>query len=241
MIQVQEHRWEHLVKLGDIRSKSFVVSPTTDRLVHECSFSLSALEYTDWSIANGTIRPGLMKAYPLNLAEQSPQIGYTVPDPSFPYNSTFSINYLDMNNMKNILKDALAPVRFGTVQTNAPLYNSPDIPGMMANISTAMSYRMLNGPNSTVTRVPVLNQQTMITVRWAWISFPAILVFTMCLFLFVIIYQTRRAEHLIWKSSLTPLLLSQESYPMSMASQKPIWTQSYLKARTAVITNHLVE
>ncbi|KAK8094662.1 hypothetical protein PG997_001347 [Apiospora hydei] len=112
---------------------------------------------------------------------------------------------------------------------------------MMANISAAMSYRMLSGPNSTATRVPVLNQQVMITVRWAWISLPALLVFTMCLFLAVIIYQTHRAEHLIWKSSLTPLLLSQDSYPMSMASQKPIWIQSYLKARTAVITNHLVE
>ncbi|KAK7948107.1 uncharacterized protein PG986_008993 [Apiospora aurea] len=199
------------------------------------------MKYTGWTIANGTINPGLTKAYSLNLTEQGPQIGYTVLDPAFHHNSTFSINYLDMNNMKNILEDVLAPIPFGTVRLNAPLYNSPDIPEMMANISSAMSYRMLSGPNSTVTRVPVLNQQVMITVRWAWISLPALLVFTMCLFLVVIIYQTHRAEHLIWKSSLTPLLLSQESYPMSMASQKPIWTQSYLKARTAVITNHLVE
>ncbi|KAK7977398.1 hypothetical protein PG988_004888 [Apiospora saccharicola] len=111
----------------------------------------------------------------------------------------------------------------------------------MANISKSMSYRMLSGPNATVTNVPVLKEQIVITVRWVWISLPAALLVAMCLFLLVIIYQTHRAEHLIWKSSLTPLLLSQESYPMSRAGQKPLWTRSYLKMRTAVITNHLTD
>ncbi|KAK8094663.1 hypothetical protein PG997_001348, partial [Apiospora hydei] len=88
--------------------------------VYDCSFSLSVLEYTGWTIANGTINPGLIEAYSLNLTEPGPQIGYTVLDPAFPYNSTFSINYLDMNNMKNILEDVLAPIPFGTVRLNAP-------------------------------------------------------------------------------------------------------------------------
>ncbi|KAK8133807.1 hypothetical protein PG984_005819 [Apiospora sp. TS-2023a] len=209
--------------------------------VHECTYTLTAVEYTNWSVINGIITPGLMKTYPLNLTHSRGLYEYTVLDPAFPYNSTFMISFTDKRNIREILEEAFVPASTGSVLLNVPLYNSPDIPMTMTNVSMAMSWRMLSGPNATVTRVPVLEPQTVITVRWVWISLPAVLVFTMCLFLLVIIYQTHHAQHLIWKSSLTPLLLSQESYPMSRAGQKPLWTRSYLKMRTAVITNHLTD
>ena len=43
--------------------------------IHECTFSLSALEYTGWSVTNGTISPGLVKAYPLNHTKPGPLAG----------------------------------------------------------------------------------------------------------------------------------------------------------------------
>ncbi|KAK7921262.1 hypothetical protein PG985_009284 [Apiospora marii] len=233
-----------LLRFGVIRFAPNFASYSTWKdgmKVHECTYALSAFEYSDWSITNGTINPGLTKAYPLNLTEPGYPSGYTVLDQTFPHNRTFSVNFMDMNNMRQILEDALAPAPPDSVRLNVLLYDSADIPATMANISKSMSHRMLSGPNATVTNVPVLKEQIVITVRWAWISLPTALVAAMCLFLLVIIYQTHRAEHLIWKSSLTPLLLSQESYPMSRAGQKPLWTRSYLKMRTAVITNHLTD
>ncbi|KAK8087136.1 hypothetical protein PG994_002110 [Apiospora phragmitis] len=172
-----------LFRLRAIRFTSNFANSSTwkDGLkVHECKFTLSALEYTDWSITNGTISPGRMDAYPLNLTKPGFLVGYTVLGPAaFPYNSTFSVNFVDLNDMRQILGDALAPAPPNSVQLNVPLYNSPDIPATLANISKAMPYRMLSGPNATVARVPVLTQQIVITVRWAWIALPAVLVFTM--------------------------------------------------------------
>lgn len=209
--------------------------------VHECTFALNAIEYTNWSVTNGTISLGLTKPCPLNNTAPGYLDGYTVLDSSFPYNRTFIIHVIDIRNIRWILGDAFAPASTGTVLLNIPLYESPGIPKTMTIVSMAMSWRMLSGPNATVTRVPVLDQQIVITVRWVWISLPAVLVFSMCLFLLVMIYQTHYAEHLVWKSSLRPLLMSQESYTMSRAGQKPIWTRAYLRMRTAVVTNHLTK
>ncbi|KAK8073452.1 hypothetical protein PG994_004351 [Apiospora phragmitis] len=81
----------------------------------------------------------------------------------------------------------------------------PNISATVTGVATAVSYRMIAGPNANITRVPVLNDEVIIVVRWVWISLPATLVCASCLFLLLIIYRTNRAENLIWKSSLTPL------------------------------------
>ena len=187
--------------------------------IYECTYTLAAVEYTNWSVANGTVSMGLMKTYPLTFREADRQTlleEYTVMDPAFPYNSTFIINYMDRLNIRKILEAAFAPAPASTNSflPKDTLNHSSDIQETMNNISIAMSWRMLSRPNSTVTRVPVLDRQVFITVRWAWISLPAALVFAMWLFLLVTIYQTYHAEHLIWKSSSTPLLLSRKSYVM---------------------------
>ncbi|KAK7928383.1 hypothetical protein PG985_005381 [Apiospora marii] len=222
--------------------------------IYECAFKLCAVEYTDWIVIHGTIRPGTTTTYQLlppntTQTEIDWQRGnllwaYRVLNPTFPYNKTFIINGGDYGNIARILQGMYGvpdqEVRnFGS--TTAVLYDSLDIPATMTNISAAISYSMLNGPNATVTPVDVLDEVVIIEVRWAWLTLPATLVLAASIFLVAIIYRTHRAEHLIWKSSLTPLLLSQESYPVLSAGQKPLWTRSYLKARTAVIVNHLTK
>ncbi|KAI0125426.1 hypothetical protein BJ170DRAFT_727395 [Xylariales sp. AK1849] len=62
-----------------------------------------------------------------------------------------------------------------------------------------------------------------------------------CLILLSTIYLTHGAEQLIWKSSLTPILLSETSWPLSTAGQRPPWLNAQLEARTVVIANHLTK
>lgn len=249
-----------LLEFGVARLPSETTSWKEGKLIYECKFELSAEEYTGWNVTNGTVYPGSATAYPVSYSEHNPTDGvgmmawYTASDPAFAHDKRFGINTLDSTHASKIFiaaisADAADQSNRGSqgVQAyladsvNLALYNSLDIPATMANISSAVSYRMLTGPNATTTDVPVFNQDVVIVIRWAWISLPAALVLFTCLFLLAIVYRTHRAEHLIWKSSLTPLLLSKESYPMSSAGEKPFWTRSYLQTRTAVIVNHLTK
>ncbi|KAK7957261.1 uncharacterized protein PG986_006483 [Apiospora aurea] len=218
--------------------------------IHECTIKLCAIEYADWYVTHETIHPGLMQAYPMNnitrledMLQGEDMMRFTVPDPAFSYNRTYGMTIDNVATLNMILEKSLISTLQGQVLDSpaTPLFQSPDVPATVANLSAALSYRMLGGPNATVTAVPVLDDVLVITVRWAWISLPAGLVVAACLFLLAVIYRTRRAEHLVWKSSLTPLLLSQEPYPVLRAGQRPLWTRSYLKARTAVIVNHLTK
>lgn len=208
--------------------------------VYDCAFELSAAEYTGWRMVNGTLISGTRTPYAVNLTQPGPMLGYTVLDTTFKYNQTFYINYLDVNNLKDKLEDAFKPAEPNIVAlSSVALYISQDIPTSIANISTAITDRMLSGPNATEIAGRVLAQVTFISVQWGWMSLPAALVVASCAFLAAVMLLTHRAEQLIWKSSLTPLLMTELSYPLSMAHQRPIWNQVQLKARTTEIVNHL--
>ncbi|KAK8050972.1 hypothetical protein PG993_002357 [Apiospora rasikravindrae] len=247
-----------LLRFGVGRFPSETYNWTEGKLIYECTFELVALEYTNWNITNATIHPGSATPYHLNFTDSDPAGGpseinwYTTTDPAYSHDRKFGINVLDLTHISAVLDAAVKSgssnsgnnqgvQAFLAESVNLALYNSPDIPATMKNISAAISYRMLGGPNATITEVPVLNQEIVIAIRWVWISLPAALVIITCLFLLIIVYRTNKQEHLIWKSSLTPLLLSQESYPVLNAGQKPLWTRTYLKARTAEVVNHLTK
>lgn len=207
--------------------------------VYECTFSLCAKRYEAWSVINGTIIPGTETSFPFDLTSFGYHQEYTVTDPGFPHDRVFSINSLDFNDIFGVLSDTFKPAGPGTFSIIMPLYTSEDIPGKMMNVSRAMSYRMLSGPNSTETRGHVCDEQTFISVQWAWITLPAILVLAACGFLIVVIYRTHQAGQLVWKSSLTPILITETAWPLSMAGRGPLWTASKLEARTAVLANQL--
>ncbi|KAI1856039.1 hypothetical protein JX265_011936 [Neoarthrinium moseri] len=208
--------------------------------VHDCLFRLSAIEYANWRMVNGTILPGLRTPYTMNITQPGSLTGYTVLDTAFQHNRTFYINFMDSNNMVNMLEEAFAPVEPNVVTLkNVPLYISEGIPTTIAKISDAISDRMISGPNFTEKTGRVYTQETFITVHWHWISLPASLVFAACGLLAAVMLLTHQADQLIWKSSLTPLLMTEVSYPLSTAHQRPIWTNTQLKTRTTVIANHL--
>ncbi|KAK8127276.1 hypothetical protein PG984_008384 [Apiospora sp. TS-2023a] len=238
----------NLLKFGILLFPSESIHFWDGLQILECMLKLCAVEYTGWNVTHGTIYPGLMTTYPvtllnttsLNSSTAQDMIDIVVSDPSFPHNKTFGMTLAWMYCTTLLLLENLTQHHMRDILIDNQIA-SPNITSAVAAVATAMSYRMIAGPNATVTPVPVFNDEIIILVHWAWISLPATLVCASCLFLLVIIYRTNRAEHLIWKSSLTPLLLSQESYPVLRAGGKPLWTPSYLRARKAVIVNHLTK
>lgn len=240
-----------LFKFGILRHPLNSFDPSDGMQIVECTLGLCAIEYTGWNISHGTIHPGLMNKYPVmtpnttnfNIENRDYMIKINVSDPIFSYNRMFSVSVDWLYAISGLLNDKLIDHSVDDTfdMPLSGLIRSPNITEIVAGVANAVSYRMIGGPNATVTPVPVLNDEVVIVVRWAWISLPAVLVCASCLFLLVIIYRTNRAEHLVWKSSLTPLLLSQESYPVLRAGGKPLWTRSYLRARKAVIVNHLTK
>lgn len=209
---------------------------------YECQFSLCAKEYTGWRVANGTVVAGSEQTYALNVTDPAPTAGLTVVDPeSYPFNGSFAVYYQDANNMRNILGDAFAPADAATASVNAPLYLADDVAGLMANVSAAMSYRIMYGPNSTEARSPAYDEATFMAVHWPWLILPAAVVAASALLLMVVVWVTHREKQLIWKSSLTPFLMSDTSWPLARAAQRPLWTKTGLETRTAVIANHLTK
>lgn len=208
--------------------------------IYECTFELCAVEYAGWRVVNGTVSLGSRTPYALNLTQGGLVAEFTVLDSAFTHNRTFYVNHEDTNNIYNLLEKTFPPAA-STIDVNEPLYTSQDIPGKMANTSTAMAYRMLSGPKMTETQVPVYVQETFISVQWVWLSLPAFMVLASCLLLMAIMWQTHRADQLVWKSSLTPILMSETSYALATAGERPLWTRTQLQARTATIVHHLTK
>lgn len=237
-----------LSQLAILMTPSVYYDQSNDSQILECTIRLCAIEYTEWNATYGIINPGRTKTFPLSHTnstalgdmDKNDIANFTVTDPGFDYQRKFGITFLNLVSILYILDTNLVVDDYGD-NAYAFLSSSHNIAAIVNRVTTSLSYQMIDGPNATVTSVPVWNDVITITVHWAWISLPVTLVLAACLFLLVIVYQTHHAGHLIWKSSLTPLLLLQESYPLLSAGDKPVWTQFYLKKRTAVIANHLTQ
>ncbi|GAW20505.1 hypothetical protein ANO14919_100110 [Xylariales sp. No.14919] len=221
---------------------------------YECTFSFCGHRYTGWNFANGTLAPGADEAIKLNNsdvpADGEPWYRVLAPlDASASLdtgtaNNSFRINYLDGENMADILTSIF--VVSGQVAERqqigpAALYDSADIPATMAHVADGMSYRMMAGPNATTAHGDVYGAQTYIRVRWPWIALPVALVVASALCLASVIALTRQARQLIWKSSLTPLLLPDVSYPLTGVREKPFGNYVQLRSRTRTIASHLTK
>jgi len=80
-----------------------------------------------------------------------------------------------------------------------------DFTTAMDNIATSVSMYMRSLSNDTVTGFSH-TAETYISVRWAWISFPAILVVGGVLLLLFAIMETSKKGVEVWKYSCLPLL-----------------------------------
>ncbi|KAF3000441.1 hypothetical protein E8E14_005940 [Neopestalotiopsis sp. 37M] len=240
-----DERVDDIFHLGLIRFQGSQTYQTwkDDMEAYECVFRYCANEYTNWLVINGSVVAGQEQAYAVNLTQPGPNLGYSVLDDDdvYPFNGSFTLWYQDQANMHNILADAFEPAGSSTMEVINSLYVSDNIPELMSNVSSAMSYRMMYGPNSTATQFPAYEEATFMEVYWLWLILPALLVLASCLLLVVVMWVTHREKQLIWKSSLTPFLLSETSWPLIAAGQRPLWTKTGLDTRTGVIANHLTK
>ncbi|UNI23442.1 hypothetical protein JDV02_009259 [Purpureocillium takamizusanense] len=175
---------------------------------YECGYEVCAKEYSGWRSINGTVRTGTVRESRLNLTGIGPLVPFTTLEKGFPGNTTFEINFLDIQAMTGALM-TIFYTKSGSTDSNsfmAGLYNSPDIVRTVDNIATGMSYRMLSGPNTTAVTGEVFAVQTYMRTHWAWLSLTAVLEVLTCLFLIIVIVATNRARQHAWKSSLAPLL-----------------------------------
>ncbi|KAI1289106.1 hypothetical protein F5Y03DRAFT_378418 [Xylaria venustula] len=221
---------------------------------YECTISFCGHRYVGWNMTNGTLTPGEDQVIKLNNSD--------IPEESAPWyrilaplnasesldisggNNSFSINYLDGENMASTLTsifDVLNDVSPDQQIGPLALYSSPDIPATLDNVAKGMTYRMMSGPNSTTTYGEVYGTQTYMRVRWPWITLPVALAVASTFCLISVIVMTRMARQLIWKSSLTPLLLPDISYPLTNVQQRSYENYPELRMRSRTIASHLAK
>lgn len=221
----------------------------TGMQVYDCGFQYSAIEYSGWRMINGTLLPGTRKPYAFESKKEQPPFSellhnHTVVNPEFTHNRTFYISFWDKLYFQQVLEDAFPPAsagKLGAAFKSSALYLSEDIPTTIAKIGDAISDRMLSGPNAVNITGRTYGQEVFIVVQWAWISLPAALVLATCLFLAAVMLFTYKGDQLVWKSSLTPLLMTDVSYPLSAAHQRPVWSDAQRRNRAAAIVNHLTK
>lgn len=173
---------------------------------YECSYDACARAYSGWTSVNGTVVPGAIQESRLNMTGGGPIVPFTALEKGFPGNTTFMINYFDLEVMSTGLAKVYDPGTDGSNSFTSALYNSPNITRTVKNIATGMSYRMLSGPNATAVTGEVFAVQTYMRANWPWLSLTTALEVFTCLFLTSVIIATSRARQHAWKSSLAPLL-----------------------------------
>lgn len=175
-------------------------------VAYECTYQLRAYAYVAWTQVNGALQSGQLLSSLLNRKGDGPIIPFEAADASFPGNRTFYINYFDAAFIGMALS-ILDPSLSGQANFYLDaLYNSANLTRTMAGIATAMSYRMLSGPNATAVEGEVSALQTYIGVHWAWLALVVSLEPLAFAFLVSVMIETGRMNRVAWKSSLAPLL-----------------------------------
>lgn len=201
-------------------------------------------------MANGTLNHGIKRRSKLNITISGKwrKLGLLLSsDKEFLETDTFTVYYLDYDYIGRVLANVIdlsLSARGDIIEPHGyeiAFYNSPNISATVENITTSMSYRLLSGPNATAVHGNVYALQTYVSVRWAWITLPVVVELAACGLLAAVIIMTRRARHLVWKSSLTPLLLTDDSYPSLHPAEDPPWTITQRRERKNVIINHVTK
>ncbi|KAI1264828.1 hypothetical protein F5Y18DRAFT_68359 [Xylariaceae sp. FL1019] len=159
-------------------------------------------------------------------------------------NNSFTINYLDGENLANILSSvfSLSNEATSAQQVGAgALYSSSDVIASVDNMAKDVSYHMMSSPNnSTTTHGDIYATETYMRVRWQWISLLVIIAVSAAFCLITVIILTSQGRQVTWKSSLTPLLMSDVAYPLTTGAERAGGGDyMQLQARTRTIASHL--
>ncbi|KAF2424871.1 hypothetical protein EJ08DRAFT_700649 [Tothia fuscella] len=196
--------------------------------LYECSLSLCAKVFHNTIAINGKINTEKTVDFPLAPSNNGDNYLMPVTDPAVPMqhwyaydvftistsatvfsgqNKTFTVNVQDRRSIASYLSDV-----FTMNNTNANLgirrllFNTPDIPGKLQNVSISMTNSIRKTDTSTGIGVEVYNQEAVIVVKWAWLILPLVVVCMSVVFLVFTIAESRRCGMPVWKSSALPLL-----------------------------------
>lgn len=212
---------------------------------YDCAFDLCAMSYENYSYVDGSIKPGQKRISRLNRTEMVGELfKYETLDKSFPGNQTYYMNYMDVMRIMDSFSELLDVSYTTLIQTQpftTALYNSNNITGTTSSMAEAMTYRLMQGPNSTTLYGNVTEAKTYIHVQWPWLSLTFILLIFSTVFLLVTILVTHAAQQLVWKSSLAPLLYADSNLTPTEADGKMgrSWTMDQRAMRVDTIRSGL--
>ena len=185
---------------------------------HECVFELCAWSFTNWSHLDGALKEGSVAQSKLQppvavvsndgYSQQWPFV-FETSDPDFPGNHTFEISVWDRRAMLQTfytMWDRATGNEAAKYFASSLYLADPDIPRTLDAIARSITYNMMSGPNSTISRGQVFKTETFINVRWEWLTLSVVTVVGAVVLLAATIVKTSAMHQRAWKSSLAPLL-----------------------------------
>lgn len=210
---------------------------------YDCAFDLCAMSYENYTYVDGKIQPGQRR---ISRLSRNGMVGelftYETVDKSFPGNQSYYLNYMDRTSIADGFSDLL-DVGYLTETQTAPfttaLYNSDNLTETTSSMAEAITYSLMQGPNSTVLYGNVTEAKTYIHVQWPWLSLTFALLFFSNVFLLVTILVTHAAHQLAWKSSLAPLLYADSNLRPAREELGRSWTMEQRAMRVNTIRSGL--
>lgn len=177
---------------------------------YDCFMDLCAISYENYSYVDGSLQEGTIRTSQLNKTDM---VGYSLVyetlDKDFPGNQSY---YFNANDAEDILSELqiFFNTKFESEDVTSvfqtALYNSGNVSRSLDYAGQAMTYRFMQGPNTTMVYGNVTQTETYIHVQWPWLSLTFVLVILSSILLFATIIITHKAHQLVWKSSLAPLM-----------------------------------
>lgn len=200
--------------LSDDADASDITWQSTLR-AYECLLDVVAMSFDNYTYLNGALQNGTLRTSALNntggFADGTTAVIMNTLDETFPGNQTYLVNVFDFQAIEQGLMSVLAPEPSSTSIFAQALYNTGDVLLAMDYMAEAMTYRLMQGPNSTTVYGDVLENETYIRVRWPWLSLTFVLVLISAVFLLITVFITYRSRQYAWKSSLAPLMYADSS------------------------------
>lgn len=220
---------------------------------HECVFELCAWSFTNWSHLDGALQEGSVAQSKLRFRdavvedtfqyEERPFV-FDTSEPGFPGNHTWEVSEYDRSAMLQTfytIWDRATGNEAAEYFASSLYLADPDIPRTLDAIARAITYNMMSGPNSTVSRGQVFEAKTFINVRWEWLTLSIITVAGSVALLAATIVKTCAVHQRAWKSSLVPLLYADlTTVPVGGKNGEKDWSKENKLQRKAAISTSLM-
>jgi len=123
------------------------------------------------------------------------------------------------------------------------LYDTTDYPHRIGNLATSMTnnIRQQNDSGSAPFKGQAFTTETYVRVRWAWFSYPAIVIASSLLYLVGTILETTYRDVAIWKSSNMAMLFHGQALGLDDPDRVPVTTLSEMSALYKDIKVDLVQ